>query len=1125
MNDSIDPTYLRTIHNGLLSGSVHKDNASALPTSLVGMYEEASPPVANVKERTKFLEFFAVWALLKKEVSMGFVVPLLAGWTEEQVIDYIAQYSKWFNCPVSGKYVLYHERLRTFVLQMVSHNHFTKCNEVIIQQCQSALQVKAIDDWERYALEYLSTHLLIQAMDSKDAGALKALSYNTVHWNRQVEISKGFEWSKRMLNDMMLWASKYDDDEVIECALNKVDLHYLEQNDAPRIVELVAQNDIESAFQRIDASGGNDKEGLQRKFILYMLCLMELTFMSGKGQPWRKEKIGEILRHFDENMPVDDYVLDWNDFFPSYLIFEMTCEWAELGLDYLIVYKRSDGWEMDWINVIGFINPIQFEVLSNSSRGGSNQWYKRNALKDIANRLYEHGQIEESASVIRELLAFGRSLSDESDMGNVLKEIAIIRTRQGLLNDALNIADEIIDETIKDEAYMDIAFEMSKQGDKDGSISIIQKIVDESEKIRALKRIAVELSKQGKIEESLKIARGLDSEFHKSNALMEISIEISKLGDTEKSASIMRESLDIAQDTGGGGPYDSILADIAIERSRHSQFEESLQISRSLKDEREKGLALFAIAAELSNHGKKEESSAIFQESLEIVQGMVNISEKDRGLEEIAVELSKQCRLKESINIVEAISDERCRNSALKEIAVELTKQGNLAESLDIARSSSDKISKNNTFRGILVELSRHSQYPELTLAMYESIILSRGTSDNTKRCEILKDIATDFIKKGHLDKSLGIARRISIEAVRFDAMKNISVELCKQSNLKEALAIASSIGDEIMENNTLSDISVELSKQGKLEESLVIARGINDAIGKSNSLINISVELATQGYSEVSGSLIQESLVIAKEIDDDWDMSLALMVIAVKLSAQGKLDESLDTVNAISDDYWETVALNEIAVELAKQGRIQESLDVIGRLSDECDEVAALRDISIELSKQGLLQESLNIAKDINDERHKTKALKGIAMELSIKNYWKLSEEIGLDISPKSEQIACWLDIGKNNCLVRGYSDSIQQIGQFKSAEAINYYRIGVVKQINSLTINQNIVLDVLRNQQNDVTSMKFLLEIYAIKQIIIQELSKEQCQRFDKSFDLNWVIDIKNQLVPSNSNFSDLD
>jgi hypothetical protein len=82
-----DPTYLRTIHDGLLSGTVHKDNSSALPLGLVGMYEEALPPATNVNERKKFLEFFSVWALLKKEVSAEFIATLLGERSEEQVID------------------------------------------------------------------------------------------------------------------------------------------------------------------------------------------------------------------------------------------------------------------------------------------------------------------------------------------------------------------------------------------------------------------------------------------------------------------------------------------------------------------------------------------------------------------------------------------------------------------------------------------------------------------------------------------------------------------------------------------------------------------------------------------------------------------------------------------------------------------------------------------------------------------------------------------------------------------------------------------------------------------------------------------------------------------------------
>jgi hypothetical protein len=158
-----DPTYLRTIHDGLLTGTVHKDNASALPIGLVGMYEEALPPAGNIKERTKFLEFFAVWALLKKEVSAEFVVPLLEGWTEQEVLDYIAQYSKWFNSPVSGKYVLYHERLRGFILTRITNivNLNIRLLKKLLEQAE--LNTAPQNEFTTYLEAYYGDHVAVAA--------------------------------------------------------------------------------------------------------------------------------------------------------------------------------------------------------------------------------------------------------------------------------------------------------------------------------------------------------------------------------------------------------------------------------------------------------------------------------------------------------------------------------------------------------------------------------------------------------------------------------------------------------------------------------------------------------------------------------------------------------------------------------------------------------------------------------------------------------------------------------------------------------------------------------------------------------------------------------------------------
>jgi hypothetical protein len=82
----LDPTYLRTIVDGLLSGSFQKVHAMSLPQGLVGVYEEVYPTERNVIERKRFLELFGLWALLKKEVSTEFVCELLDGWNHERVL-------------------------------------------------------------------------------------------------------------------------------------------------------------------------------------------------------------------------------------------------------------------------------------------------------------------------------------------------------------------------------------------------------------------------------------------------------------------------------------------------------------------------------------------------------------------------------------------------------------------------------------------------------------------------------------------------------------------------------------------------------------------------------------------------------------------------------------------------------------------------------------------------------------------------------------------------------------------------------------------------------------------------------------------------------------------------------
>ena len=398
----LEPTYLRYIYDGLVKGSIHPENAAELPEGLIGLYEEAFDERTSVIERQKLLQRFAIWALLKKEVSAAFVAEVLRE-TEDEIQDFISTYSAWFNSPESGKYQLYHERLKVYLLQKLSEKEIHELHEKLISRLEKAIEEQQADEFEWYGLEFLAGHLGVSAMLNRDGQKLLNLAYFQTQWQRQLKISKGYNWTKNGLKAVMTWASKYNDDEVIECGLQMVDLHHQEQNAAPQIVALVAEGDFDAALKRIEQFGGNNEKGLQRKFILYMLCLMELTLLDNKDKPFRKEGIEKLLKHLDEQLPVDYSVLTWNSFFSSYLIFQMACEAYELGIEFDSVFKRTEEFDCEWIQLKGPYSKDALVVMENMLWDISDEENKQELIKLIMVEFAKQNQIKFINSMLRKI--------------------------------------------------------------------------------------------------------------------------------------------------------------------------------------------------------------------------------------------------------------------------------------------------------------------------------------------------------------------------------------------------------------------------------------------------------------------------------------------------------------------------------------------------------------------------------------------------------------------------------------------------------------------------------------------------------------------------------------------------
>lgn len=153
---AIDPSYIRNIRDGLKNEHIEANNLEALPEGLVALYDrELFPSSLNWKQRKETLQFFLVFALAQKEISAEFASTILGEeWskvlanenetTEEKrlkkVNEFIQLHSKRFTSAGEGKFRLYHERFRVYILQKVSEGDLTQFNQLFISLCESELK-------------------------------------------------------------------------------------------------------------------------------------------------------------------------------------------------------------------------------------------------------------------------------------------------------------------------------------------------------------------------------------------------------------------------------------------------------------------------------------------------------------------------------------------------------------------------------------------------------------------------------------------------------------------------------------------------------------------------------------------------------------------------------------------------------------------------------------------------------------------------------------------------------------------------------------------------------------------------------------------------------------------------
>ena len=770
----LEPTYLRYVYDSLNKGSLNAENAAALPQGFIGLYEQEFTQKTPTGERKKVLNQLALWAIFKGPVSANMAAAVLE-LEDEQMKDLVDTYSSWFNSPECGKYQLYHERLRVYLLQKLKTEEVQALNEKLISFLEDAVNQAKGEEDEYYALEHLHNHLALESQLGNHYERLHSYVNQESLWRRQIQLSKGYTWSQNAVQQAIKEGARRDHEmNTIRSTVNSVKLMTQEQNSAEDILNLLNEGNYLTALKRVESWEG------ERQFKLYLLFIHELTIGTSKEADFRKEACKAVLEAIDQT-PEDHSVLDWCTFYPEIAIYKYHEELLKMELDALIIWRRGS-YTLSEMNNFNF---SEFQILASEIKYDK---YKSLAYREISKKLLEHGDKEKSIQLASEIPNGLEKCLNYLDLYKILikkgdTEGAKFASRESFVSISELHLDGY-DEALKSKLYANLSKELIEYGDKDGakfaleeSLNVMKEVSDWdfTEDYAVLLKVVME--QVGK-KESLRIISEIpDNSFYKSKVYAEFSKILLDHGDNEGSKSCLKESLRMIPKISDEYEYTKNWAYQHLSKLLMEQGdeEESLRMISKITDEYNKFEGYVCLSKVLIDQGDKEGSFRMISE----MSGW----DKSEVYEYLSKALMEQRDKKESFRVASKLSDNKKKFKIYAELSKILLDQGDK----DGAKS-----------------------------ALKESFISASDINDNYSKSRAFVRLFKLMLDQGDKEESLRIAADIKSGSERLKAF----TEFGKKLAFREAQCMFSSIPSEENKIAVVKGMSENINDQMELSDA-----------------------------------------------------------------------------------------------------------------------------------------------------------------------------------------------------------------------------------------------------------------------------------------------------------------
>ena len=724
----IEPTYLRYVYDSLNKGSLNAENAAALPTSLIGLYEQEFSQDVSVHERQELIEKLAIWALFKGPVSTSLAAGIL-DIEHEQMKNLIDRFSRWFNSPESGKYQLYHERLRVYLLQKLKPAEVQNLNEKLISYLEDGIKDAKGEEVEYYALEYLHHHMALESQLGNHYKRLHSYVNQESLWKRQIQLSKGFSWCQNAVQQGIKEGARRNHVmNTIRSSINSLKLMTQEQNSAQDILNLLNEGDYPTALKRAETWEG------ERQFKLYLLFIHELTIGTSKEADFRKEACKAILEAIDQT-PQDQSVLDWTKFYPELAIYKYHVELDKLGLDGMVIWGRGNYTLKDLV-LKDNADVLKLLILASEI---ADVREKSKTYAVLSKLLLEQGDKEKSLQLASEIPNGYSKCLNYLDLYKILKkqgdtEGAKFASRESFVSiSELHLGG--YDEASKSKLYADLSKVLIEYGDKEGAKSAVKESLnvmketsdwDFTEDYAVLLKVVME---QGGKKESVRMVSEIpDNRFYKSKVYADLSKILFDQGDNKGVKSAVRASLDVALKLSDDWEKSEVYEHLSKVLMEQGDKEESLRVASEIPDDYAKFKTHACLSKILMEQGNKEES-------LRMISG-ISGWQKSEYYEHLSKVLMEQGDKEESLRVASEITDGLIKSKTYAVLSKLLMERGDKKESLKVASEITDDREKSKAFKALFKALMEYGDNEVAIFAIKESLRVAADIQIASNRLE-----------------------------------------------------------------------------------------------------------------------------------------------------------------------------------------------------------------------------------------------------------------------------------------------------------------------------------------------------------------------------------------------------